>query len=199
VDAEIGSADVLGISNGGMVAQALAVRHPELVDRLVLANTGCRFGDLPASTGPTPRPRPGLGGDPGRTGRRDVHRLACVRVPVTRVDDWPVVLPEPADPNDLEASLAAVRGFDIRDRLDEIDAPTLVFGGTADPYVPEAILEGTAAGMPGAECAFVPGAKHATFHERKATFDARVRTFLDGRTACPRGSRERTEGRSGQA
>ena len=35
----IGSAKVLGVSQGGMIAQYLAIGHPSLVDRLVLAVT----------------------------------------------------------------------------------------------------------------------------------------------------------------
>lgn len=38
----IGKADVLGISQGGMIAQYLAIDYPELVSRLVLAVTSAR-------------------------------------------------------------------------------------------------------------------------------------------------------------
>ncbi len=38
----IGQADVLGVSQGGMIAQYLALNHPELVRRLVLGVTLCR-------------------------------------------------------------------------------------------------------------------------------------------------------------
>lgn len=40
---DIPSADVLGISLGGRIAMELAVRHPELVDRLVLVSTAARI------------------------------------------------------------------------------------------------------------------------------------------------------------
>src|SRR5260221_8969472 len=42
----LGEVDVLGFSIGGCVAQALALRHAELVRRLVLVGTIPRGGDL---------------------------------------------------------------------------------------------------------------------------------------------------------
>ncbi len=36
---EIGAADIVGVSQGGMIAQQLAVRHPEKVSKMVLAVT----------------------------------------------------------------------------------------------------------------------------------------------------------------
>src|SRR5205814_10181098 len=35
----------IGLSMGGMVAQGLAIRHPELVKRVVLANTAAQYPD----------------------------------------------------------------------------------------------------------------------------------------------------------
>lgn len=38
---EWSSANVMGVSFGGMVAQELAIRYPEMVEKLVLACTSC--------------------------------------------------------------------------------------------------------------------------------------------------------------
>ena len=45
---EIGivSADVFGVSQGGMIAQYLTVNHPDIVDRLVLGVTACTLSDM---------------------------------------------------------------------------------------------------------------------------------------------------------
>src|SRR4029077_4804015 len=39
--------DLLGFSIGGYIAQALTMRHPELIRRLILAGTGPRAGESP--------------------------------------------------------------------------------------------------------------------------------------------------------
>lgn len=48
LETELGRADVLGVSMGGMIGQELSVRRPELVDRLALANSGSRIADVEA-------------------------------------------------------------------------------------------------------------------------------------------------------
>lgn len=179
---ELGPADVVGFSMGGQIAQELCIRHPELVENLVLANTGHRIDDLAAV-------------DRFLQYARE-HDWASIRaeLAVAMFADWravsypPIVrtagrilLPSPAVPTDVQVSLDAVRAFDAADRLAAIDSPTLVFGGTDDPYFPEAILRRTAAGIPDAELATIRGGKHAAFHERKATFDSRVASFLADR------------------
>lgn len=179
---EFGSADVLGISMGGLIGQALGFRHPDLVDRLVLANTGYH---------------------PSQSALEDVERFhswvqernwARIRAELAtamfsdlrQVFYPPLVLtagrflqPRPADPGDVTVSLSAIQAFHDIDRLDAITAPTLVFGGSEDPYYPTAILEETAESIPDARLAIVEGAKHAAFHERKCQFDAAVEEFFE--------------------
>jgi poly(3-hydroxyoctanoate) depolymerase len=48
-DLEVKSADVIGFSFGGAVAQQLAYAHPDRVRRLVLAATSCGLGAVPGS------------------------------------------------------------------------------------------------------------------------------------------------------
>ncbi|WP_247000848.1 alpha/beta fold hydrolase [Halosolutus gelatinilyticus] len=178
--------DLLGISMGGLIGQALARRRPDLVDRLVLANSACRL-DADA-----------------RSDVREFERYARAR-------DWqsirsklardmfsdgraitypPIVqtigrflLPRPAEPADVRRSLEFILAFDGCDRLDELRQPTLVFGGERDPYFTAALAGRTADELPNGTLELVPGAKHGAFHERKLTFDATVRSFLD-RTAA---------------
>lgn len=181
IETAIGPADVLGLSMGGMIGQALAVRHPSLVDRLVLANTGRRF----AAPGAIRRFRSYA---TDRTSVKIAVASSARMFAQSRSVAYPslvltlgrLVAPRPAVPADVEISLDAVDAFDATDRLDAIDAPTLVFGGTADPFFPEPVLSATADGITDARRSFAPGAKHGAFHERKATFDRRVDAFLDG-------------------
>ncbi|NUC71884.1 alpha/beta hydrolase [Haloterrigena sp. SYSU A558-1] len=177
--------DVIGISMGGLIGQALARREPELVDRLVLANTACR-----------------LDGDARSTVRR-LERFARERdwasirselavamfsdgramaYPLTLQTAGRFVQPRPAVPADVRRSLEFILEFDGCDRLAAIDQPTLVFAGERDPYFTADLARETADGLSNGELEIVSGAKHGAFHERKLTFDSRVRSFLE-RTA----------------
>lgn len=159
-------AHVVGVSFGGMVAQQLALRHPERVDRLVLACT---------SSG-------GDGGESFPLGTIDdlpeAERLPRVmELFDSRNDlraDPPVYAPQfewlskvmaaaplNADDPDHEMGrrrqLAARDGHDTFDRLGEISAPTLVIGGRFDQQAPPDNLERLARAIPEAELVMVDG------------------------------------------
>lgn len=176
--------DVLGISMGGQIGQALARRRPELVDRLVLANTACRLDE---SARPDVRELEAL------ARRRD---WAAIRAELARgmyadaraVAGPPLirtvgrfVLPRPAEPADVWRSIEFVLAFDDCDDLADVEQPALVFGGERDPYFTPEVARETAEGLPDADLTLVPGAKHAAFDERKNLFDARVRAFFRSR------------------
>ncbi|WP_049928470.1 alpha/beta fold hydrolase [Halopiger goleimassiliensis] len=174
--------DLVGFSMGGLVGQALARRHPDLVDRLVLANSACRIDDDAL--------------DDVRTFERYARRRDWSAIRSKLVADmfadgravayppWLLTIgqflqPRPADPDDVLRSLEFIRSFDGCDALGDVHQPTLVFGGERDPYFTPDRTRETAAGIPNAELELVPGAKHGAYHERKRTFDERVSAFLE--------------------
>jgi pimeloyl-ACP methyl ester carboxylesterase len=196
---ELGGADVLGISMGGFVAQTLAADYPDLVDSLVLAVTGAHASEAGKETvrqwrklaenGAWYEIRAELVGDmfsdwwrvayPGAVRSAGVltrwRRLLAPGVS-DMVPNVPV--PKPADPNDVAVTMDATLAFDGSDRLADIDAPTLVFGGEADPYFPAPILRDAAERIPEARLRVVPGGRHGVYHEEKAQFDDDVTRFL---------------------
>lgn len=179
-EAEIERAHVVGSSLGGMVAQELAVRSPERVEKLVLACTtpgGANGYPIPQSTldlmaqMATLAPEEALRafvanalGEGPRNGLADEiygYRLANQPQP----DGW-------------QAQAAAGVTFDGFARLAEIRAPTLVLQGTADKVVDPRNAQLLADGIPGARVELFQGCGHLFFWEEPERFAAVVEEFL---------------------
>lgn len=165
-DALVGPVDVIGVSTGGSIAQALVLRHPQLVARLVLYSAAHRLGDRGrafqrelASLARAGRVREVIGETlvvlavgPGRP------RMARLVRPAFRV--LAALLPRPGSVADFVATVEAEDAFDVLDRLGAIAAPTLVIGGGRDPFYEADLFEATARGIPGARLLLDPHAGH---------------------------------------
>jgi pimeloyl-ACP methyl ester carboxylesterase len=82
--------------------------------------------------------------------------------------------------NDKQAylwSMDAIMRWSVRDRLDQIDVPTLLVS-SAEDYTPVAAKRRIAAQMPNAEVAVVDDARHALPVERPGVFNEIVEQFL---------------------
>lgn len=177
-----GGVDVLGISMGGLIGQQLAARHPTLVDRLVLADSAYRLDD--AARDDVERMRE-------RAERRDWAgvraQLAEAMFSDARQFAYPAIVltagrfvqPRPADPRDPVESLSLILEYEGAPDLERIEQPTLVIGGSEDPYFTSPAMTETAANLPEGRLSLIEGARHGAFHERKATFDRRVTAFLE--------------------
>jgi pimeloyl-ACP methyl ester carboxylesterase len=179
-----GRATVLGASFGGMVAQELAIRHPEHVGSLVLAATGPGHGRL--SVEPAPEAADALLGKGART-PEEAYRIACTVLYSRRFqDEHPEVIEaqvrdrasRPIDGRAFRAQLAASWGHDAWDRLGAIVAPTLVMHGSDDAVMPLANASVLAQRIPGARLVVFEGAGHLFFHEEPERTVETVRAFL---------------------
>ena len=178
----IARVDVVGLSFGGQQALHLALRHPDRVGRLVLADTSARFGadgtDVeewqrlrldPLDAGVTPA---AMAADvidsitaPGFSGHERARTIAAfARIPA----------------DGLRAAVHCLPTHDVRDRLGEIAAPTLVIVGELDQETPLAYAETLADGIPDAELRVIAGAGHLTPAEAPDEFNRLVREFLTG-------------------
>ena len=180
---EIGPASVVGVSMGGLIVQDLALEAPDLVDRLVIVVSGTRLA-------PAIRPRVKRHRRYALEGDLERIQTELVRETFTglrqRLYPWlsrafsQVRPPYPANPEDLVVSIDAVLEFDSRERIDGIDARTLVIGGTEDAFFPESILRETHACLSDAQLAMFRGARHGPFIEHKGAFENWVTRFLAG-------------------
>lgn len=199
LDAEgVERAHVVGASMGGVIAQIIAVLHPERVGSLTLACTGCRHHEwrreLLAGWAETVRAR-GMGalGGEGLTwlvGPRLQRRFGVWINLLARV-----VLQ--ADPESFAAQVDAILAAPdaLRDELHRIDAPTLVITGSQDLLTPIGDAEELAELIPGSRLVEVRGAAHGLMAEAPRAFNRAVLDFLgaapDPRTASRLG-RSRT-------
>lgn len=157
-----GPVDVLGMSSGGSIALQLAADHPAVVRRLVLVGAAARVGD--AARAAQMRYI-----DAVADGRRGAHHLAAMKVssrvgarllaPVMWLFD---PLARPKDPSDMVAFARAEDAFDLRGRLADVTAPTLVIGGGRDEVYSAPLLQGTADGVRDGRLITYPGASHAS-------------------------------------
>jgi 3-oxoadipate enol-lactonase len=137
------AATIVGLSMGGMIAQELAIRHPEMVERLVLCGTRppapAGFASAPSVLAAmTSRPRSGesIGGFFERTWGAVVgndfreHQTNGMRELVDLVRERPT--PRAGVINQMRA----IAGWSGSSRLERITAPTVVLHGTDDPLIP---------------------------------------------------------------
>lgn len=143
-------AHVVGISFGGMVAQHVALRYPERVDRLVLACTSSGGGggtsfdllavaDLPrAERAAVTLPIMDTRNDP-TTDPPTYAPLFDVIAPL--MGEPPLNAADPAAAMGARRQLEARADHDTWDRLAEIAASTFLIGGRYDGQAPPANME----------------------------------------------------------
>jgi pimeloyl-ACP methyl ester carboxylesterase len=150
--AGIERANVLGISLGGRIAMALALRHPHRVNKLILTST---FASQPEKKLP-----------------KSYHaiKLATAWTSIFRKRTQPYY----AFVNQLEAS----RKFVCSDRLGEIRAQTLILHGTKDKVAPFNLAQELHSGITGSKLIPFQGGHAFSFMQREL-FIKEVCAFLD--------------------
>lgn len=170
-------ASLVGFSLGGMVAQQFALDYPYATAALVLADT---------IAGPPPGadPRP-LGDALAFIEAQPMRAIAETRITAAFTDAVDPVMRgyfiEQVALCDHDAYVRAARAaysFDVRERLAEIDAPTLVLIGEGDRTLPMAWMEDVAAGIRDARLVRIAGAAHGPHLEQPRAFNAALRDFL---------------------
>jgi pimeloyl-ACP methyl ester carboxylesterase len=179
--------DIFSFSLGGFVAQALVIKHPELVRKLILTGTG------PA-------------------GGRDIDKVAGVtywdmlRAALTRSDPKEYLffnrsasgkpaarafvkrLKERTDDRDAAISLKAFRtqlkaikkwGRSARADLSKISQPTLIANGDNDRMVPSVLSEDMHRRIPGSELVIYPDSGHGGIFQFHDQFAPVAVAFLD--------------------
>jgi 3-oxoadipate enol-lactonase len=176
---------VLGVSFGGMVAQELALRHPNRLKRLVLACTS------PGGEGGASYPFheiEHLKGEerarfllPISDTRRDAGWAAANAAEHEKLIELSSADPFAGEPGRAEGAhrqLEARAKHDTWDRLPQIGCPTMIAAGRYDGIALPSTQEKMAARIPGAELRFFEGG-HLFMLQDRAAYPAMI-AFLGG-------------------
>ena len=194
-------AHVLGTSLGGFVAQELALKRPDLVDRLVLVCTS--YGSQSPET-MSPWTLADMIGWPSLSTeeaiRRGLETATSDAYRAERPEEFEqIVRWRLADSPSLSAYYKQARAgarFDVSRDVQHISSPTLVIHGTEDRYVPVANAATLAEAIPGTRLRILDDAGHLVFIERFADVNREVIAFLKPRRPQKRRRREEHQPRT---
>ncbi|MER6156266.1 alpha/beta hydrolase [Streptomyces sp. NPDC001868] len=171
--------DVFSFSLGGMVAQALVVKHPELVRKLVLTGTGPKGGkdmdkvarvtywDILRATLTRSDPKEFLFFNRNATGK------PAARAFVNRLKERTVDRDVDIKTKAFQTQLKAIKkwGRSAPDDLSTVTQPTLIANGDNDRMVPSVLSEDLHHRIKGSELIIYPDSGHGgifQYHDRFA-------------------------------
>jgi|1186.fasta_scaffold44423_2 3-oxoadipate enol-lactonase len=174
------SAHLAGLSMGGQVALHTALRHPQRVRSLALLDSSPAFG---------------LDGtDPETWKRLRLAPLAAGETPASMAEPVlrSIMAPGAGDdvvamavatmsriPSDgLRAAVECLPTHDVRTRLGEITAPTLVLVGEYDEETPLSYAQALATGIPQSRLQIIPQAGHISSLEAPEAVNTALREHL---------------------
>lgn len=160
---ELGPVDIMGYSLGGGIALQVAIRHPEVVDRLVVVSAPFRrsgfYKDILMQQSHVTAEAAEM------MKQTPMYQLYSALAP--RVEDWPRLLQKMGD--------AMQEDFDFSTEIAGIRAKTLIVAGDADIFPPAHAVElfgllgggkrdggWDGSGRPASQLAILPGLTHYT-------------------------------------
>ena len=170
---------VMGVSQGGMIALALAIYHPELIDKLVLTVTSASVNEM-IETNINKWIRIAEEGN---------HKELMMDTAIKSYSDaylkkynklLPLlgVLSKPKSYDRFLINAKAILKFNVVDDLDKIDCPTLIIGGSEDKIVGIDASYLMHERIEGSELYVYNSLGHALYEEAK-DYNDRVLEFLE--------------------
>jgi pimeloyl-ACP methyl ester carboxylesterase len=183
----IEKAHILGVSMGGYIAQELAINYPERVRKLVL---GCTYAREDDTGGHSPEYHRGMGlaeGCPADELRKvPIAKVLHVEFPLAfnsrlyKISAFPFIgiYARLMATQGVAAQFQAIVGHDTLERLQMIQAPTLVITGTRDRIIKHGSSDVLAKMIPNARLVKIEGGTHAVFVGMRKRFNKEVLDFL---------------------
>jgi 3-oxoadipate enol-lactonase len=170
---------VLGNGYGGFVALQMAIRHPDIAGKLILADCGAAFSE------------------PGREAFRNMAAASKAKglAAITDVAMRRLFAPEfqaqhpdlmrdrreaflRTDPEVFRAACAALAELDLRPELGKVKVPVLVLVGEHDEATPPPMSHELAAGLPNARLQVIAGCAHVPQLQAPDVFLDAIGDFL---------------------
>jgi 3-oxoadipate enol-lactonase len=170
---------VLGNGYGGFVALQMAIRHPNIATKLILADCGAAFSE------------------PGREAFRNMAAAAKAKGLAAITDvamrrlfaiEFQEANPDlmrdrreaflRTDRDVFRAACDALSELDLRPQLGQVKVPVLVLVGEHDEATPPPMSREIAAGLPQARLKIIPGCAHVPQLQAPTAFLAAIGDFL---------------------
>jgi 3-oxoadipate enol-lactonase len=183
---EAGDAIVLGNGYGGFVALQMAIRHPTIAGRLILADCGAAFSEQ------------------GREAFRTMAAVSKAKglAAITDVAMRRLFAPEfqaahpdlmrdrreaflKTDPDVLQAACAQLAELDLRPELSDVKMPVLVLVGEHDEATPPPMSHELAALLPNARLKIMAGCAHVPQLQAPQAFLDAIADFLPEGHSAP--------------
>lgn len=167
--AGLGPVAVIGMSLGGCVAQALAVRHPGSVRALALLDTTAWYGPDAEAAWADRVAKARAGGMAALAGfQLDRWFSDSFRAQRSDLCDAALALFAGADLDGYADACAALGAMDLRQEIGRITCPTVIVVGEHDPATPVEHAEDIQRRIAGSELHVLEGCKHLSAVERPA-------------------------------
>jgi pimeloyl-ACP methyl ester carboxylesterase len=181
---EIRQAHIIGVSMGGFIALELALHFPQMVEKLVLVVTSAGGAgraspsrEIMAVMMPTP------GVEIGEGSRKICAAVSAPGFAESHPEEFDIFVEiarhRPLSEAGYFRQLDACRGHDVSQRLQQIEAPTLVIHGDVDPLVPLKNGLHLAETIPAARLIVYPHTGHIPEVERAEEFNHDILAFLE--------------------
>jgi 3-oxoadipate enol-lactonase len=176
---------VLGNGYGGFVALQMAIRHPGIANRLILADCGAAFSE------PGREAFRNMAAASGAKGLSAITDVAMRRLfapefqaqhPDLMADRRKAFLR--TDPEVFRAACAALAELDLRPELGRVTVPVLVLVGEHDEATPSPMSIELAAGLPNAHLEIIPGCAHVPQLQSPEIFLEMIGDFLPASQAA---------------
>ena len=178
----IQKAHVLGWSMGTNIAQELALRHPEKVNKLILYAADCGTDVVPIAPDVLEKLRD-TSGTPRERGKRLVFLLFSMNWLKNNVAYVKKLFSRPmksASPENIKRQYSAMENWKGScDRLDQINCPTLLITGTEDVLTPPENSPMMAKKIPGAKLVTFENGGHGIMYQYPDRFSRAVIDFLN--------------------